>query len=77
MIKDLTRGRLTPKNNNEYIPKKFNQYSTEDLNQRNKSKERMNKSLDINRRGSSESAFKKTNTNNNSRINYSENCNIL
>jgi hypothetical protein len=71
MIKDLIRGRLTPKvhQSNEYIPQRINKlYSTEDIPP--KSKERLNKSTDINRRISSDNNFKI----NTSGINYSENC---
>ena len=78
MIKDLTRGRLTPKNNSnpEYIPQRLNLYSTEDSKTRPKSRETLNKSTDMRKRQLSESKFNKSNTNNNSKINYSENCKI-
>ncbi len=78
MLKDLTRGRLTPKNNqsSEYLPQRHNQYSTQEIKTRAKSKETLNRSTDLRKRQLSESNLKKSNTNNNSRMNYSENCNI-
>ncbi len=78
MIKDLTRGRLTPKNNqrSEYVPQSINQYSTQEIKTRAKSKETLNKSTELRKRQLSESNFKKSNTNNNSKMNYTENCNI-